>query len=281
LSSLPYRALALDMDGTLLDPQGRISPAATRILRNLSGRGVKIAIASGRMTARITPFVDDLGIPASVIAYNGAEVWEKTGGAWQVVHARTISDRTRDEVFSLCRSRGIFLNIYSGGKLHGYHVDGDFSGSSHYENHTQAVYAGKWRRLEDLPQADIAKLLIVESPEKRDRLFEELAVPYAAHCRVLKSNPEYLEFVDGETSKGSALRFWMKSCGLESHDLLAFGDAENDLEMLTLARRGIAMANSTAGLRALYGPISAWTHEDDGVARALASLFQVEYPSSN
>jgi Cof subfamily protein (haloacid dehalogenase superfamily) len=261
------------MDGTLLDPQGRITPAAGRILRELSTRGVRVVLASGRMTERIIPFAEELAIPASVIAYNGAEVWEKKDGAWRVAHASRISSRTREEVFSLCRRRGIFLNVYSGGKLHGYHPSGDFAWSAHYEKYTEAVYASKCVRLEDLPVGSIAKLLIIESPENRDKLYDELAPAFGGHCRVLKSNPEYLEFVDGNTSKASALEFWMRAHGISRQELLAFGDAENDFEMLNMAGLGVAMGNCTPGLRALYPRVSEWTHDQDGVARALARLF--------
>lgn len=275
LVPLPFRAVALDMDGTLLDPEGRVTPAASDALRRLAALGVRIVLASGRMAPRVIPFADELGIPAAVVAYNGAEVWEKPGGVWRTIFTERISDTTRDEVYALCRARSLFLNVYSGGKLHGYHPSGDFSWSSHYEKYTQATYAAKSDRLQDLPAADIAKLLIIESPVNRDLLFDDLSGPFAAHCRVLKSNPEYLEFVSLTTSKGAALEFWLRAQGLSACDLLAFGDAENDLEMLTLAGLGIAMGNCTQGLRASYPRVSAWKHHEDGVARALASIFSL------
>jgi Cof subfamily protein (haloacid dehalogenase superfamily) len=261
------------MDGTLLDPSGRISPASVAALHRLSGLGVRIILASGRMSARVLPFIRELGLPLDLIAYNGAEVRECRDGEWPAILARSISDRTRDAVFALCRDHGHFLNVYSGGLLHGYHPAGDFRGGDFYAAQTLAEYAARERRLEALPRQGILKLLVVESPETRDRLYREWEPGLKSHCQVLKSNPEYLEFVDLGTSKGSALAFWLERNGLSPADLLAFGDAENDFEMLRLAGLGIAMANATPGLRAEYSRLSRWTHAEDGVARELASLF--------
>lgn len=270
---LPFRALALDMDGTLLDPAGRISPGTASALRALSDRGLRILLASGRMTARIIPFIRELGLPMDLVAYNGAEVREWRGGEWIAVRSRTISDRTRDAVFALARDRGLFLNVYADGKLHGYHAAGDYSHSAFYETQTLAAYAGKVDRLELLPQSGILKLLVVDSPEGRDRLYGECQPRMAGHCQVMKSNPEYLEFVDVGISKGSALAWWLERNGIGAGELLAFGDAENDLEMLRLAGLGIAMANATPGLKADWPRCSPWTHAEDGVARELARLF--------
>jgi HAD superfamily hydrolase (TIGR01484 family) len=166
--------------------------------------------------------------------------------------------------------------------LHGYHPDGDFTWSEHYETHTGAIYAGKHTRLPDLPLEGIHKLLVIGTPHERDRLHDAWSPLLADHCALTKSNPEYLEFLAKDVSKGTALRIWLDHFGVPASGLLAFGDAENDLEMLCLAGQGIAMANATPGLRAEYGRLSGrfspWTNVQSGVGRELAELFRI--PSS-
>lgn len=257
----------------MLDPEGRIPPATATALRRLYDLGVRIILASGRMSARVLPYIHELGLDLDLIAYNGAEVRECRNGEWMPVLSRTLSDRTRDTVFALCRDHGHFLNVYAGGLLHGYHPAGDFRGGEFYAAQTRAEYAARGHRLEFLPKEGILKLLVVETPATRDRLYREWEPGLRTHCQVLKSNPEYLEFVDLGTSKGSALAFWLNRNGLSSGDLLAFGDAENDLDMLRMAGLGIAMANATPGLRAGYDRFSRWTHAEEGVARELATLY--------
>ena len=271
--SLPFRAIALDLDGTLLDPQGQISPVTQRVLRELSGRGIHLVIASGRMTPRVVPYANELGIPMTLVTYNGAETLDGQAPNWKLRETRPISNQTRDAVFELCREGNIFLNVYADGKLHGYHPNAKFAPSLLYGTQTGAQYAGLHDQLDVLPQKGISKLLVVDTQENRDRLFQKWTPLLADHCSLVKSNPEYLEFMALGVSKGSALGSWLATKGISNQELIAFGDAENDLEMLNLAALGIAMGNASPGLRANWSRISPWTHAQDGVARELAKLF--------
>lgn len=265
--------MALDLDGTLLDANGLLPAGTAAILRTLSDIGVRIVLASGRMTARVLPYARQLGIPLGLVTYNGAEILEGGPDSWNAVSTRGISSATRDAVFTLCRAQGVFLNVYAAGQLYGYHPDGDFTWSRHYETNSGAVYAGKHASLDDLPREDIAKLLVIGDVGKRERLFEAWSPLLSGHCALTKSNPEYLEFLARGVSKGSSLEIWLERKAIDHRELLAFGDAENDLEMLRLAGLGIAMANATPGLRAVYRRVSRWTHEEEGVARELTALF--------
>ena len=225
------------------------------------------------MTARVLPYAEQLAIPLSLVTYNGAEILEGGPAEWNRVSIRGLSPAAREGVFNLCRSQGVFLNVYAQGKLHGYHCRGDFAWSRHYEANSGAVYAGKHSSLEGLPVEDIAKLLVIDTFPNRERLFEAWHPLLSAHCALTKSNPEYLEFLDTGVSKGSALEIWLARNGMAASELLAFGDAENDLEMLRLAGLGIGMGNATPGLRAAHSRFSRWSHEEEGVAKELAVLY--------
>ncbi|HKP97473.1 MAG TPA: HAD hydrolase family protein, partial [Fibrobacteria bacterium] len=229
--------------------------------------------ASGRMTARVLPFAEQLAVPLSLVSYNGAELLEGGPAAWTSVSLRGLSAAARDAVFDLCRSQRVFLNVYAAGKLHGYHPEGDFAWSRHYEANSGAVYAGKHTSLESLPLEGIPKLLVMETFANRERLYDAWSPLLSNHCVLTKSNPEYLEFLAKGVSKGSGLEIWLERNDILPSELLAFGDAENDLEMLRLAGMGIAMANATPGLRAAYSRFSRWSHAEEGVAKEIAALF--------
>jgi Cof subfamily protein (haloacid dehalogenase superfamily) len=263
------------LDGTLLDPNGRLPLRTAAVLKGLAARGLRIILASGRMTARVMPFAEQLGVPMTVVSYNGAEILDGGPSGWKVVSSRGLPDPAREAVFALCRAHRVFLNVYASGKLHGYHPEGDFTWSLHYESNSGATYAGKHARLEDLPDSGISKLLVVESPRNRERLFDEWLPLLEDLCVLTKSNPEYLEFLAKEVNKGSALKIWLDDNAITPSELLAFGDAENDLEMLKLAGMGVAMANATPGLRAAYSRFSSWSHAQEGVAMELARIFDL------
>lgn len=282
MTPLPYRALALDLDGTLLDEEGRLGESTASLLRALSSRGLRIVVATGRMTARALPFVEQLGIPVDLVTYNGSEVLAHGPSGWTVLSSQVLSARTRDEVYALSRAHAVFLNIYSQGALHGYQAQGDFTWSRHYGRNTGAAYAGKHASIPDLPTEGIHKLLVIATPEERDRLYDAWHPLLSGHCALTKSNPEYLEMLGKGVSKGAGLGVWLACNRIAASELLAFGDAENDLEMLRLAGMGIAMANATPGLRAEHartsGRFSRWTNAQSGVARELADLFGLPVP---
>lgn len=271
--------MALDLDGTLLDPAGRLSTASLRVLRHLAGLGVRIALATGRMTSGARPIAEALGLPLALVTYNGAVVLEGGPSAWSILVTRTLPEAARDAVFELSRAHGAFLNVYSRGRLHGYHRDGDFAWSRHYEANAGSVYVQKTASLDELPREGLEKLLVICDPESRDRLRGAWAPRLAGLCDLTTSNPEYLEFLAKGVSKGSTLQGWLAKAGLGPQDLIAFGDGENDLEMLRMAGCGLAMANAVPGLRDAYGRLSRWSHAEDGVARELCALFGMDYPS--
>jgi Cof subfamily protein (haloacid dehalogenase superfamily) len=263
------------LDGTLLNGKGEMGARTAALLRLLAAKGLRIILASGRMTARVTPYADQLGVPVDLVTYNGSEVLAGGPGGWSTLSSRGLPPAASEAVYDLSRAHGVFMNVYHEGKLLGYHPQGDFSWSRHYEFHSGAAYAGKHTSLDSLPRQGIQKLLVIDTPARRDQWHEVWSPLLADRCVLTKSNPEYLEFLARDVSKGSALGIWLERNGLPASQLLAFGDAENDLEMLNLAGLGIAMANATPGVRAAYakGRFSPWSNDEEGVALELAALF--------
>lgn len=261
----------------MLDPSGELTPATAAVLRRLAAGGIRILLASGRMTARVVPFGETLGIPLSLVTYNGAVILDGGPLEWTPVATHGLPAVARDAIFGLCRDHSVFLNVYAKGRLHAFHPQGDFTWSRHYEFHSGATYAAKHARLEDLPTDGLEKLLAIATPQWREKLYAAWSPLLTSHCDLTKSNPEYLEFVAKGVSKGTALAIWLDRNGISSSELLAFGDAENDLEMLALAGLGYAMSNATPGLRSSFGRFTRWSHAEDGVARELCDLYGLAY----
>lgn len=260
-----------------MDPDGKVTAPTLSVLGRLAKGGLRILLASGRMTARVIPFAEAFGFPTGLITYNGAATLDGGPRAWTPIAVRELPGAARDAVFALCRDQGVFLNVYAAGRLHAYHPRGDFSWSRHYEFHSGATYAGKHDRLEELPTEGLEKLLVIATPEIRERLHSDWFPLLSAHCDLTKSNPEYLEFVAKGVSKGTALAAWLATNRIPPSELLAFGDAENDLEMLGLAGLGFAMANATPGLRAAWTRFTRYPHGEDGVARELCDLYGLDF----
>ncbi len=276
-SSSPFKAIAFDLDGTLLNSKGHLSQKNIDCLRKLAERKIQILLVSGRMTPRTLPYAQQLNFPLTMITYNGAETLSGFQETWIKENFRSVDIRAVQSLLELCRVQKIFANLYSEGLLYGYHPDGDFNYANHYREQTGAEYHMLYSQYSDLPQKNIAKLLIIETPENRNKLFNQWGPKLEGICALTKSNPEYLEFLGLGINKGSTLQIWLDKNNILPNQLLAFGDAENDLEMLSLAGLGIAMKNATPGLKKEINTISMHTNDEDGIAHELSRIFDLNF----
>jgi Cof subfamily protein (haloacid dehalogenase superfamily) len=274
-STKSIKAVALDLDGTLLDSEHKLSEKNREILRKIANQGIKIIIASGRMSETILPVCRELEIPCSIIAYNGAKLFDFQDGKIATLNSVTISDETIKEVYLMCREKGIFLNVYAHNKLYGYHPQGDIQFGDFYAAQTGSKYVFCTQEIEKLPQEDITKLLTVTPHEQRESLFDELFSDFSRHCTLAKSQPEYLEFIPRGVTKATALKKWCELKKISPSHVFAMGDAENDLEMLQSAGQAVATANATPGLKKLFPNISEWTNDEDAVCRELERILEL------
>ena len=94
--ALPYRAVACDLDDTVLREDLSISDRTLETLRRLDGMGVRILPASGRARLSMQPFVDQIGCAELFIACNGAEIWDNRTG--ELLHAEQFSTERGREI---------------------------------------------------------------------------------------------------------------------------------------------------------------------------------------
>ena len=101
------------------------------------------------------------------------------------------------------------------------------------------------------------------------RLFEQ---HFGDTLSLVYSHPEFFEVMPKEATKGAALATLMETYGISSQETMAFGDSENDIEMLQWVGHPVAMANASDQVKALFDN-QAPSNDDDGIARYLESFF--------
>ncbi|MBF0431156.1 MAG: HAD family phosphatase [Fibrobacteria bacterium] len=266
------QALAMDLDGTLLNSQKEISETNLQALQNAHDKGVEIIIATGRMSPTVYPKVAQFPFPCSIVSYNGARLLEQQNGSWNPLIAETLDTEVVKDVYRLCQEKKLFLNVYRDDVLYGYHPDGDYEWAGFYSKATSSVFADYYNNLEPLPVDNITKLLSICSYEIREAHFPGFEDFFQGRCTVVKSEPEYTEFIPTGVSKATALEKWCKLKNIPVANLVTMGDAENDLEMLRFAGKGIASANCTPGVKAVFDNVSEWTNDEHMVAKELERL---------
>jgi Cof subfamily protein (haloacid dehalogenase superfamily) len=275
----PFRLIAADLDGTLLDGEGAISPEDARALKSFSASGGMVVLASGRMTANIRPFYKELGLDGATIAYNGALTREPESAGAAIILETPLPARYADELIDYTRREGFHLNYYLDEKLYA-RDDPDLRRFADlYSAQTGAVYDFV-PDLDRFRGREPTKLIIVTdpttagapNPRHRDELYEVWHRRWGSEVTVMRTNPEYLEFYHREAGKGRALEAVAARYGIPIDLTLAFGDNFNDVSMLQAAGCGVAVANANGETAAAADWVSPLSNDESAVADAIARL---------
>jgi hydroxymethylpyrimidine pyrophosphatase-like HAD family hydrolase len=280
----PWRYLLVDVDGTLLDSAGRISPRSRAVLMRAVVVGVTLVLASGRTYPSLMRVAGGLGIPFHLIANGGAA--GLTPGLIAVPYVNPLPAALWPEVVEAMQRAGLSVVVFE----HRHpdppllHIsrrdsparrDGDPHFEAYVSRNTLACSVEP-----DLRAARLAVPLEVAAlgrgPEF-ERVSAEVMAQFAGrtrhHCMTLFLDATFgkiTEFFHPETSKWRAFRGLFPEARREQ--VIAVEDEANDAEMIAEAGLGIAMGNATAELKALADQVTLG-HDQDGLAEALEPLF--------
>lgn len=239
------KLVALDLDGTVVDAAGQIAPRTRAAIHAASARGVTCVIVTGRMYTSAIPYARELnlqGVP--LVCYNGAMIRRWPDGEmlrhWPlpVAEARTIA--------RYCEERGYYLHAYVDDQL----IVPDLVPEAVLYSHHAGVPAHPVGVLSQWLQRDPTKLLVVAAAERIPALQGELAPAFAGTVQTFRSHDLFLDLVHPEVSKGRALAEVAARLGFAQADVVAMGDAPNDLPMLHWAGKAVAMAHAPPEVQA-------------------------------
>jgi Cof subfamily protein (haloacid dehalogenase superfamily) len=265
LDPAAVRAVATDMDRTILPSSLELSPATVRAIARVRRAGIEAIIATGRMFASTRPYAHQLGITAPVICYQGALIVDPVTGEW--LQHRPIDVPVALEVIAAVRREGFHMNVYVDDQLC---VEKPTPEARTYAEHArlEMVVVGNFDTWLHRPTT---KIVIVGEPGPLDDLEQRLRSRLDDRLFIAKSLPIFLEVASPGVSKGAALRFVCERLGIDPAATIAFGDGANDLELLEAAGLGVAVADAEPALLR----IADWTVPpvgQDGVAGFLDRL---------
>ncbi|HMO60423.1 MAG TPA: HAD-IIB family hydrolase, partial [Roseiflexaceae bacterium] len=230
-----YRMVALDLDGTTIGRDLTLHPAVPAAVAAARAAGIMVTIATGRMYGSTLPFARQLGIDAPLICYQGALI-RHPGDGTTLAHwgmpAAAAAEAARDLI-----AAGICTIAYVGETL--------FAATHSPELDTYLGYHPDEVDIRIDP--DLArvfattpptKLLFVAEPEVVDRELARLAPIFGDRLALLRSHTHFGELTALGVSKGAALARLAAQSGIAREHVLAIGDQENDLSMITWAGLG-------------------------------------------
>jgi Cof subfamily protein (haloacid dehalogenase superfamily) len=264
-----YKLAAIDLDGTLLGNDHDISPNNSAAVTRAAEQGAKIVLASGRQWHTIDAFAEKLGLPpdAPIIAYNGAMIRTHGGDTW--FHQPMPAEAAR-KIVHYCDLHGCHLNYYLDDILY---VRDDTHWSRMYQQRTGTVphIVGDLKRFDG---EQPTKLILIDTLEVTNRLLGQFQSEFGKSLYILKTEDEYLEFMDPGVSKGVALAQTALHLGVTQGQCIAFGDSYNDIPMLEWAGLGVAMENARLEVKDSADRVAP-RNDADGVGTMLDLLFPI------
>lgn len=268
------RLIALDLDGTLLNEKGLLTSRSARALTCAHEQGIFIAAATGRAFCALPTDVRALPAISYIITSNGTGIYQMPEE--KRIYTNAMSRENLEQLLPLLDTFSCPIEAY---------IDGTAYASADYVENPEAfhlpprscAYVQATRR----PCPDMGQLIrsssapvegisaVLTAPEARAALRE--AAGKIPDLYVTSSAPHFIEFAAGSASKESALRVLTQLLGITSAQVMAFGDAENDAEMLSFAGIGVAMGNAAEILKQIADMVTA-SNAEDGVAQAIERL---------
>jgi Cof subfamily protein (haloacid dehalogenase superfamily) len=239
-----------------------LRPRAIAAIEAARAAGIPFVIATGRMFRSALPFARTAGIEEPLVCYQGAAVVDPVTGEW-LLHEPIPVELAREAIAAV-QDAGFGLNCY---------VDDELYVAEMTEH---ARRYADFQFIPVTPVGDLVawlerpptKLVIVGDPEALDALRPRLVQQFGNRLFIAKSLPYFLELASPRISKGTGLAFVAEHLGFPTGTTVAFGDGENDLELLERAGYAVAVENGHELLKAradwiCHGPA------EDGVARVL------------
>jgi Cof subfamily protein (haloacid dehalogenase superfamily) len=259
----PIRLVAIDLDGTLLDDSKQVSEKTAKALRCLPARGVKVVIASARPPRSVRHIYQSLGLDTLSINYNGALIWDEP---------RQLPIFHRPLPRGLCRrmiaaARGSCADVQVTCEI----LDKWYTDRFDPAHTTETAKLFKPDVIAPLGTfcgGQITKLMFLGKPAMMKRLERELTPDYADKVTILRTDDDLIQIMDRRVSKAVALQIVARKYGVRKREIMAIGDAPNDVGMLQVSGVAVAMDNAHPLVKRVCDWIAP-SNNDHGVHAAL------------
>jgi Cof subfamily protein (haloacid dehalogenase superfamily) len=279
------KALAIDLDGTILLPNTTLGERTLACIKNLISSGMEIIIATGRAIEAAERFRIPMGAEGPMVYFNGAEVVEMPSG--KILYTNLIGKDVVDCCTDIARSLGIHYQVYlpagispetgkrgANQKWEALLIEKFGPEAQLYKNHTGIepviVDLKNTAALPDLEGA--IKGMFIADPSLHDEIRKRIYGRFGDKISVMRSFPTFLEVTNNGVSKGEGLKIAMEYKGLKQEEVIAFGDEENDLPMYGAAGFFAVPKNARPNIREaadfIYG-----SNADEGLAEYLENTF--------
>ena len=248
---MDIKVIATDMDGTLLDPKGQLDlPRLEKILDKLDQRGIRFVIATGNEIHRMRQLLGHLAERVVLVVANGARIFEND----ELLQAQTWDDAMVDKALGHFKGRECQDQFVVTGMNGGFVKEGTvFTELDKFM--TPEMIEKLYQRMNFVDEFDsslfggVLKMSMVVGEERLDSVLQEVNDLFDGRVRAVSSGYGCIDILQDGIHKAWGLVELLKRWNLKPEQIMAFGDSENDIEMLELAGISYAMENAEEAVK--------------------------------
>jgi Cof subfamily protein (haloacid dehalogenase superfamily) len=259
------KLIAVDLDGTLLDNESRLSERTEQVMKQAIAQGVKVVLATGKTAYSGREIIKRLALDTPGIYVQGLAIHYPDGSDKTLA---TLEPDLARRFITYAEERSFDVVAYNGSRILTRKLTpAVVELAERYHDAMPEVVGPLQNQLNTL---DFVKLLIIKRHDfkKVNALRYQFNLQLDGKARLVQALGDMLEVLPPGQSKGHALKVLLKEMGIKEAEVMAIGDGENDIEMVKMAGIGVAMGNAHASLKAVADHVVA-TNDEDGVAQAV------------
>lgn len=271
---MKYKLLVLDVDGTLLNDERKISKRTLAALLKVQQMGVRIVLASGRPTYGLMPLAKTLELGnygGFVLSYNGCQIIKAQNG--EILFERRINPEMLPYLEKKARKNGFAIFTYHNDTLITDSPDNEYIKNEALLNNLKIIKEDEFSTAIDF--APCKCMLVSDKEEALIELKQHWEKRLAGTLDAFRSEPYFLEVVPCGVNKANTLGALLEHLEVTREEAIAVGDGVCDVTMLQLAGMGIAMGHSQDSVKVCADYVTA-SNEEDGVALAVEKLILAE-----
>lgn len=234
------KLIALDMDGTLLTSEEKVTERTRKAIKQAMEKGVYVVISTGRWLTSCYPYAESLELDSYLVTSNGGEIWTMEK---KLIERHTIEPEMMEKMWALGNQYEMGCWMVA----------------------TDSVWRGE--RPNDFNSHKWLKIgFDSHYPANLEKLIQDLS--YYDELELTNSQPQNLEVNPKGVHKGSALSKVCEKLGITMDEVMSAGDSLNDMKMIQQTGLGIAMGNAQEAIKKA-ADFETDTNDQDGVAKAI------------
>ena len=264
---MSIKLIAIDIAGTLVDKEFKITPEVKAAITEAREQGVKIVLCTGRPFPGVKRYIKELDLDQDedyVITYNGSLVLSTATNEVLVSHTLDYSDFVR--INELADKFNVHTHGIDNEAI--YTANKDISIFTTRESFITTMPI-RYRSLAELPEDKLfTKIMFIDQPELLDILIPAIPAQFHEDYVIVRSEPHFLEVLNKDAGKASALAELAALLNIDAENIMAIGDNENDLSIIEYAGVGVAMGNAVDKVKEAADFITK-SNAESGVAHAI------------